>query len=94
MSVLTRLFTKDHGVVKFLKSAEGRHAIAFGAKPNFSEHNILKVENFSSGVSVGLVYDTRNADHPIVELAKKYAASQEWQEAVGKTSMLPVKQGK
>ena len=83
-----KVFKKDHEVVKFLTSPPGKNAIAFGAKPNFTEFNILNVEGFSSGVSVGLVYDLKNADSPIVQLAKDYATSLAWGKEVTKTSML------
>jgi len=85
-----QVFKKDHEVVNFLKSPLGKNAIAFGAKPNFTEYNLLNVEGFSSGVSVGLVYDLKNATSPIVQIAKEYAASSDWKIEVAKTSMLNV----
>ena len=85
-----QIFKKDHEVVKFLISPAGKHAIAFGARPNFSEFNLLTVDGFSSGVSVGLVYDLRNKDNPVVPLAKEYAASSAWKKQVDKTSMLSI----
>lgn len=83
-----KVFKRDHEVVKFLSSPLGKHAIAFGATPNFTEFNLLYVEGFSSGVSVGLVYDLKNAASPIVQLAKDFAASSSWQNEVSRTSML------
>ena len=71
-----------------MSSPLGKHAIAFGARPNFPKPNLLNVEGFSSGVSVGLVYDLTNADAPIVQLAKDYANSSAWREEVAKTSLL------
>jgi len=85
------VFKKDHEVVNFLTSPLGRHAIAFGAKPNFSEFNLLKVTNFSSGVNVGLVYDLKNEDNPIIQKAIKFAGSKEWSELVKETDMLSVR---
>lgn len=84
------IFKKDNEVMTFLTSPAGRHAIAFGAKPNFKIHNQLKVEGFESGVSVGLVYDNKNADSKIIQLAKEYSASQDWKDEVAKTSMLNI----
>lgn len=75
----------------FLTSPDGRHAIAFGAKPNFTNFNLLNVEGFSSGVSVGLVYDLKNENSEIVRLANQYASSNDWKSEVAKTSMLNVK---
>lgn len=79
---------KDHEVMAFLKSPLGKHAIAFGAKPNFTKFNLLNVDGFASGVSVGLVYDIKNSNSPIVQLAKKYSSSSEWKHEIAKTSML------
>lgn len=83
-------FKKDNEVVNFLSSPLGKHAIAFGAKPNFTKHNLLEVEGFVSGVSVGLVYDLKNRDTAIVKLAKEYAGSSDWKNAVANTSMLVI----
>lgn len=84
-------FKKDDGVIQFLSSPLGKHAIAFGAKPNFSKYNLLEVEGFASGVSVGLVYDVKNKDNPMIKLAEEYAASSDWTNEVDKTPMLIIK---
>lgn len=89
--VFDKVFKNDNEVMTFLMSPDGRHAIAFGAKPNFNSYNLLNVENFESGVSVGLVYDTKNSDSEIVQLAKQYSASKDWKNEVAKTSMLNIK---
>lgn len=86
----SKTFKKDHQVVNFLKSPQGRYAIGFGAKPNFSELNILKINGMSAGVNVGLVYDLKSQNHSLVAAAKKYAASDEWRNEVIKAGLLPV----
>lgn len=86
-----KIFKQDHEVVSFLMSPTGKHAISFGAKPNFSEFNILTVDGFASGVNVGLVYDVKNKEKAVVKMAAKYADSKEWMEQVRKTSMLSIK---
>lgn len=73
-----QIFKKDHQVVNFLKSPDGVNAIAFGAKPNFDEVATVDVAGFSSGVGLGLVYDKKNATHPLVQAAAVYAMSPEW----------------
>lgn len=83
-------FKKDHQVVNFLKSPQGRYAIGFGAKPNFSELNILKIKGMTAGVNVGLVYDLKSKTHPLVVAAKEYATSEEWRDEVIKFGLLPV----
>lgn len=86
-----KVFKKDNDVMFFLSSPDGRYAIAFGAKPNFESYNIFNVEGFSSGVSVGLVYDLKNENSEIVQLAKQYSSSEDWKNEVAKTSMLNIK---
>ncbi len=85
-----KIFKKDHEVVKYLSSAAGSNAIAFGAKPNFSEYFQLPVEGFKLGVPLGLVYDLKNTDDPVIKAAIKYANSQEWKSKLGSLDMLPV----
>lgn len=79
-SVFEDVYTKDNQVVNILNNYRGVHAIGFGAKPNFINKgvSIIEVDDFSAGVSVGLVYDLKNADHPVVKAAKAFAKSQEW----------------
>lgn len=85
-----KIFKKDHEVVKFLTSPQGRYAIAFGAEPNFKKFNLLEVNDFTSGVKLGLVVDNKNHQHPVVMAAQKYAQSPEWKNQVKKANMLPV----
>lgn len=84
-----KVLKKDHQVVNLLKSPEGAKALAFGALPNFREVNVIRVEGLSAGVAVGLVYDIKNKDHPLVEAARKFAASTQWTDAVTQAGLLP-----
>ena len=86
-----KTFTKDNAVVHFLQSSAGKYAIGFGAAPNFQEIKQVSVSDFSIGVPVGLVYDSKNEDHPIVKAAKDYAQSQEWHDVVAKMGLLSMR---
>lgn len=88
--VFDRVFHRDTDVVDFLKSADGTHAISFGAEPNFETTHRLDVEDFNSGIAVGLVYDVVNDNHPVVVAAKEYATSEEWHKLLEKRNFLPV----
>lgn len=83
-----QVFKKDHQVVNFLKSPEGANAIAFGAKPNFGEVNLIAVDGFSAGVSLGLVYDQKNQTNPVIEAAKTYADSAQWKQLAVQSGLL------
>lgn len=84
-----KVLKKDHQVVNLLKSPVGGKALAFGALPNFSEVNVIQVEGLSAGVAVGLVYDMKNKDHPLVKAAQEFAASSDWADAVKQAGLLP-----
>lgn len=85
-----RIFTKDHEVVKFMQTPQADYAIAFGARPNFTDLPLLMIgDNFDAGVRVGLVYDAANADHPLVRAARNFARSSAWREEVLRVSLLP-----
>lgn len=86
-----KVFKKDHQVVKFLQASKGANAIAFGAQPNFGEINVIKVDGFSAGVAVGLVYDLKNKEHPLVVAALNFAATPAWADAVKQVGLLPPK---
>jgi hypothetical protein len=45
---------------------------------------------FSSGVKLGLVYNVKNRSHPLVEAARRFAQSAEWNEKLAGLEMLPV----
>ena len=71
------ILKKDNHVVDMLsKSEDGRFAIAFGAARNFTDR--LTVSGFTSGVNLGLVYQTSKAGDPLVQAAIETARSDEW----------------
>ncbi len=80
----------DDDTAKFINSPQGGHAIAFGAKPNFQLYNILPVDGFNEGISVGLAYDRKNEQLPVVKAAKAYAASPEWKKLLKTIEALPI----
>lgn len=83
-----RIFYRDHEVVDFLRSAEGRYAIAFGAKANFYGMNLIYIkEDLQAGVRVGLVYDLKNRDHPLVQAVREYAHSDEWRQVLRRSRL-------
>lgn len=83
---------KDNEVVDFLNSPQGWYAIGFGAKPNLRQLNeVLIREDLRSGVRVGLVYDHKNSEHPLVLAVKEYANSDEWKNLLRHVGAYPVK---
>jgi len=85
------VLNKDHEVVEFLNLPAGWHAISFGASPNLSALNeIVIAEELNVGVRVGLVYDKKNDNHPLVLAVKDYAQSDEWKSLVKKCGAYPV----
>ncbi len=85
----SKVFKKDHQVVAFLESPKGENALGFGAKSNFDSLNLLEVDGFDSGVSLGLVYDLKHSGHSLVGASKEYAQSNAWKSAVAKAGFLP-----
>ncbi len=85
------IMNKDHEVVEFLESPQGRSAISFGAKSNLSHLNEIHItEELNTGVRLGLVYDRKNEEHPLVQAVKDYAQSDEWKELVRSAGAYPV----
>lgn len=86
-------FKKDNHLVDYFQyNPESKYSIGFGALPNFTdvfEVNIIAIDGFESGVSLGLVYDLKNFDNPVVQSAKKYANSDEWKAKVVQAGLLP-----
>jgi hypothetical protein len=77
-----RVFKRDHQVVNYIKSEQGRYALGFGAKSNFDPEYHILIEDFSRGVNVGLVYDLKNEENPLIIAVKKYAGSTSWHNEV------------
>ena len=82
---------KDNHVIDLLKKPQGKFAIGFGSAPNFKKASVttVSIHGFSTGVSLGLVYDLKNKDHVLVKSAKAFAKSTEWANAVKSIGMLP-----
>ena len=84
-----QIFTRDHRIVNFLKSPLGEYGLGFGAKSNFEGLSIINVQGVEAGIEIGLVYDLKNSDHPIIKAAKQYASSKVWGELVTQAGYLP-----
>lgn len=80
---------RDHQVMNLLKSQSGAYAISFGAASNFDQTSRLKVTGFESGVSLGLVYDLSNQEHPLINAVKEYAKSESWIKLLMQNNYLP-----
>lgn len=86
-----KVFHKDHEVVSFLESPQGWHAISFGAKGNLKHLNEIQIrEELKTGVRLGLVYDKKKEQHPLVLTVKEYAQSDEWKYLVKSSGALPI----
>ena len=83
--------TKDHLLVAFLGTPEGKNAVGFGAKPNLENLHIITIDDFASGVSLGLVYDLKNKDAKLVGTAGKFARSKAWARILEQDGLLPPK---
>ncbi len=85
-----KILKNDNQMINLLKSKLTTHAMGFGALPNLKDQHIITVEGFSSGVSLGLVFDAKNATHPMVKAAKEFAASNAWADVLtSRTEALP-----
>lgn len=85
------ILNKDNEVYDFLNSPDGLFAISFGARANLSDLNLITVEEeLNVGVRVGLVYDKKNEEHPLVLAVKEYAQSDEWKKIVKTSGAYPV----
>lgn len=85
-----RTFRRDHQVVNFLRSPQGRLALGFGVKPNFPEKNRLIITGLTMGLTVGLVYDNDNRDNPLIDAARRFARSDAWRREVRRLDMIPL----
>ena len=86
------VFKKDDDVVELLKTPAGKYALAFGAKPNFTEVKNIEIrDGLTAGVRLGLVYDQANENDPIVKAVSDYAISDEWRELVAQANLIPVR---
>lgn len=83
-----RILKRDHAVINFLKTDQGAQAIAFGPLTNFAPEHRVDVPGYAPGLSMGLVYDIKNANHPVVRAAVEFAASDDWLRVVSKLGFL------
>lgn len=86
-----KILQSDDEVIDYIASQQGKYAISFGARSNFNYQYLLDVYGFSSGVSVGLVYDEKNASHPLIEHVKRFASTPEWRNTLQFSGYLPPK---
>lgn len=83
---------KDPEVVDFLRTEYGQYAIAFGARANLGLLNEIYIkEDLGSGVRVGLVYDIKNENHPLIKAVSDYAQSDEWKNLLKHSGAYPIK---
>jgi hypothetical protein len=82
---------KDHLMVAFLGTPKGAGALGFGAKPNLENLHFITIDDFASGVSLGLVYDLKNNDDKLVEAAMQFAKSDTWAKSLGEEGLLAPK---
>ena len=85
------ILNKDHEVIRLLESPQGKYAISFGAEANLEHLNLIHIkEDLNTGVRLGLVYDLKNEQHPLVQAVREYAQSDEWTNIVKGTGAYPV----
>lgn len=85
------VLNKDDEVMDFLESPQGWYAISFGAESNLRHLNEIRVqEELHTGVRLGLVYDAKNEDLPLVKAVREYAQSDEWRNLVKTAGAYPV----
>ncbi len=87
-----QVLERDHQVVNFMDSSAGAYAIAFGFRGSFANGKLLDVKGFQAGSNCGLVYDTKNADHPVVKAAINFARSDDWRKLARQKGFLPPSQ--
>lgn len=71
-------FKTDDDLLKFLPGPSGRYAIVFGAQAQLPTDQLIAVAEMIAGLKVGLVYDVKNENHPLVKAAQQYSTSREW----------------
>lgn len=84
-----QVLQRDHQVVNFIESPAGAYALSFGFKANFEARNLLEIKGFKAGSNCGLVYDAKNANHPVIKAAIDFARSNEWRKIAQDGKFLP-----
>ena len=77
-----QVFKRDHTMVNFLSSSAGRYAIGFGSLSNFEGMNVIDIEGHELSMPLGLVFDLKNRDDPVIRAVRRYAASPLWYKLV------------
>lgn len=72
-----KVFEKSDQVVNYLKTAVARYSLAFGMLSNLKENRVLESQ-VDLVITLGLVYDGKNAENPVVKKAQEYVASKDW----------------
>ena len=88
-AIYNRVVKRDHYVNFFLESKEGEYGLGFGVKLNFKKSQILNISDFNPSIGVGLVYDNKNLNHPLVKSVKEYSESKEWKKFVSSKGYQP-----
>jgi len=83
-----QVLQRDHQVVNLMDSPAGAYALAFGFRGNFDAKKVLEVKGLKAGSNCGLVYDAKNADHPVVKAVIEYARSDAWRKLAEKNGFL------
>jgi ABC-type phosphate transport system substrate-binding protein len=86
-----QVFAKDDDAQKFIVSPEGRYAIVFGSNTQLPDKQVIKIAGFSVGLRVGLVYDKKNEILPLVEAAKRFSVSKEWNKLLKKNGLMALR---
>lgn len=73
-----KTFKTDDELMKFIPGPEGRHAIVFGAQSQLPADQLIAITEMNAGLKIGLVYDVKNEDHPLIKAAQQYSTSKEW----------------
>ncbi len=58
--------------------------------PENKDLTVLEIEGFSSGLTVGLVYDKKNENNETVQKMKKFIDSETWEKALVANDFMPL----
>ena len=86
-----QIFKTDDDLLKFIPGPDGRHAIVFGARSQLPADQLISVADMNAGLKVGLVYDVKNENHPLVKAARQYSGSKEWQNVLKEKGLLKLR---
>ena len=88
------VFDNDNQVIEFMKSPAGQYAITFGARSALDAAELKTIDmtgEVQPGVRLGLVYDKKNSDQPLIKAAVGYAHSEGWRKQLAAAGLQPVK---